>query len=422
MKKVKGTKGITLVALVITVVVLLILAGVTIATLTGENGILKRAIEAKNNSEQATEKEKIQLAVSEAQMSDHGYQKLNQNSLQEAINNQFGGRNVVVSDNNDGTFTISCLDTLKDYIISNNTLDYELDWKEAMTNAKPDSSQEITDKDIMGIGTDGKSIEQVNMDLWEFTLLSNDTYALNDEEALNDTLKTPGYKFGDNGENIIDGKIKGVVPQYISENGGKSWKTVTNMTCTFCENNYLIYAPYIPQTVTIMKNTYIRANNLISVENFPSKLIDLGGAFKQTSIQVVPFLPNTIINLDQTFSMCLNLKYIENIPKNTVSMISTFDGCSILDNIDVFIPDTVTNMTRAFAGCNILSGIIKINANITDIDNASACLGNILPNNNELILLCSENIYNLFYDSTTTNHINKSIANMDSNIILKKMY
>ena len=37
MKKVKGSKGITLVALVITVIVLLILAGVTIATLTGDN-------------------------------------------------------------------------------------------------------------------------------------------------------------------------------------------------------------------------------------------------------------------------------------------------------------------------------------------------------------------------------------------------
>ena len=33
-----GKKGITLIALVVTIVVLLILAGVTIATLTGENG------------------------------------------------------------------------------------------------------------------------------------------------------------------------------------------------------------------------------------------------------------------------------------------------------------------------------------------------------------------------------------------------
>ena len=38
-----NSKGITLIALVITIIVLLILAGVTIAMLTGENGILTKA-------------------------------------------------------------------------------------------------------------------------------------------------------------------------------------------------------------------------------------------------------------------------------------------------------------------------------------------------------------------------------------------
>ena len=40
MKK-RYNKGITLIALVITIIVLLILAGISIASLTGENGILK---------------------------------------------------------------------------------------------------------------------------------------------------------------------------------------------------------------------------------------------------------------------------------------------------------------------------------------------------------------------------------------------
>ena len=46
-QKLKESKGITLIALVITIIVLLILAGVTIATLTGDNGILKKANDAK---------------------------------------------------------------------------------------------------------------------------------------------------------------------------------------------------------------------------------------------------------------------------------------------------------------------------------------------------------------------------------------
>ena len=42
-KNKKNARGITLIALVITIIVLLILAGVTIAALSGDNGILKRA-------------------------------------------------------------------------------------------------------------------------------------------------------------------------------------------------------------------------------------------------------------------------------------------------------------------------------------------------------------------------------------------
>ncbi len=65
LKYLKGVRGITLIALVITIVVLLILAGVTIATLTGENGILTRANDAKEKTEQAEKDEKTNLSRTE---------------------------------------------------------------------------------------------------------------------------------------------------------------------------------------------------------------------------------------------------------------------------------------------------------------------------------------------------------------------
>ena len=46
----KKNKGITLIALVITIIVLLILAGVAIVTLTGDNGILTQAGKAKTQT------------------------------------------------------------------------------------------------------------------------------------------------------------------------------------------------------------------------------------------------------------------------------------------------------------------------------------------------------------------------------------
>ena len=62
-EQLKTNKGITLIALVITIIVLLILAGVTIATLTGDNGILTKAQNAKEKNAQKTVEEQINLAV-----------------------------------------------------------------------------------------------------------------------------------------------------------------------------------------------------------------------------------------------------------------------------------------------------------------------------------------------------------------------
>ena len=56
-----NNKGITLIALVITIIVLLILAGVAIATLTGDNGVLTKAVTAKDRTTEAEAKEAVQL-------------------------------------------------------------------------------------------------------------------------------------------------------------------------------------------------------------------------------------------------------------------------------------------------------------------------------------------------------------------------
>ena len=60
----RNQKGITLIALVITIIVLLILAGVSIAMLTGENGILTNATESQQKTDYRNAKEKIDIALS----------------------------------------------------------------------------------------------------------------------------------------------------------------------------------------------------------------------------------------------------------------------------------------------------------------------------------------------------------------------
>ena len=61
-------KGITLIALVITIIVLLILAGVSIAILTGDNGVLSRAKEAKESTKETEKKQEQALTNMEIQL------------------------------------------------------------------------------------------------------------------------------------------------------------------------------------------------------------------------------------------------------------------------------------------------------------------------------------------------------------------
>ena len=93
---VKRQTGITLIALVITIIVLLILAGVSIATLTGNNGILTQANTAKENNKVAAAKEKVQV---EALGSIDKSGKFNESTFEENVTKNIKGSTVKKSGN-----------------------------------------------------------------------------------------------------------------------------------------------------------------------------------------------------------------------------------------------------------------------------------------------------------------------------------
>ena len=87
-KKLKNTKGITLIALVVTIIILLILAGVSIAMLTGNNGVLTQAKSAKENTRVGEVQEKVKLAVQAALTANLG-NGIEKEKFQEELNNMF---------------------------------------------------------------------------------------------------------------------------------------------------------------------------------------------------------------------------------------------------------------------------------------------------------------------------------------------
>lgn len=91
----KREKGITLVALVITIILLLILASISISTLNGNNGLINRAIQSKENSEISEEQEIIQKSIVEA-MGQDKYGNLKKEYLSKIIAQNMNGEDVKV--------------------------------------------------------------------------------------------------------------------------------------------------------------------------------------------------------------------------------------------------------------------------------------------------------------------------------------
>lgn len=357
LKQLKGIgRGITLISLVITIIILLILAGVSIAMLTGENGILAQAQNAKEETKNMQDIERIKIAVNEAQIGKSGYESLNNNNLQKAIDNQFGDREIVTSRNENGTFLVNCLDTLKDYLIIGSDVKEIIDWTEVIKNVKsPESQDEDRNKGVIGIGTDGKPVD---MDLWEYTLY-NGTYALNDLIDLEDTdgtNETKGYL----GE-IIDGKIQGTVPQYIKAPNDKEFVPVTNMKDTFICVDELEKIPKIPATVTDMQSTFSRCYAITAVNNLPSSIINMKWTFFNNINLKEIELPCKVVILTATFNNCKVLKEAPEIPESVTNMKSTFIECASLEKIET-IPEKVETLERAFYNCVSLQGKIEINA------------------------------------------------------------
>ena len=111
--KTKEMKGITLVALVVTIVVLLILAGVSINTVLGDDGIIQKAKDAAEATKRASAEEEMNRLVLEYQLAKND--ETLESFLQEKVTE---GRIDGVTDNGDGTITITKKVEGKDYTIT----------------------------------------------------------------------------------------------------------------------------------------------------------------------------------------------------------------------------------------------------------------------------------------------------------------
>ena len=113
----ENQKGITLIALIITIIVLLILASVSIAMLTGDNGILSNAGKAEEETKISEEKEKVKMSQSSDLISNDGKNNTKQGLQQELDKIEGINKTKVFKDGKD-SYIITFLDTNRNYKIN----------------------------------------------------------------------------------------------------------------------------------------------------------------------------------------------------------------------------------------------------------------------------------------------------------------
>lgn len=322
----KNIGGITLIALVITIIVLLILAGVSIAMLTGQNGILTQASNASIRSDNATVAEAIKLKLQDFKIE----QETNQAT-------QSGGLSYLQSEGViDGTGLVNIQNLLnqtlktgngsngKDvYVIKNNHLYYY---------------------DKNGVETDLGQLDNLDEVLEE---TDPNLFAIAPDGTIG--IKNRGEYYSDKEwtvENIvIPSEIDGIKVKKISD------------------NMFMSEEGWINNKEGIVYESFRKIKSIV----IPDGVEEIGNSafLNCTGLEKV-ILPSTLKTIGNTsFASCINLTELQ-IPDGVTSIgVGAFQGCVNLQNIS--IPDSVTTIGEmAFYWCTGIQNI-SIPENVTEI-------------------------------------------------------
>ena len=357
MKKGKNEAGITLIALTITVIVLLILAGVTITALSGDNGILKNAARTKKDTETAALEEKIKLLMAESIIDEYTGENEEKTAqkLQDELNKQ--GENVLVIQWD--KYIIYDLNKNIEYRVMN---DGKVEnWGESDIGNKLKNLIN-NNNEIMAVSASGNILE---INDWDYTELSNKTYVLNDELSANtkdDNEVTSGYK-GD--YNLDTGEITTEIPAFIIHNNIIT--SVTSLKGTFTHNEELKITPEIPDVITDLDLTFSNCTNLTQVKDLPDSIVNLYGTYANTKIISMPKISENAENMTSTFLGCSELINLSAIPEKVKIMSNTFADCSNIENIPE-ISDNVENLGYCFGNCIKIKEVTKLPKNLKNMN------------------------------------------------------
>ena len=432
--KFEKNKGITLIALVVTIIVLLILAGISITMLTGQNGILNRAGEAKNANGIAQAEELIKVSVMDALT--RGTGELTDENLRKALSSNLGteGKDYEIIGNEKSGWTVTIKENDKDYTISSTGKIGEIekvegsksDWEiEGNTVVKYlGSSNDI----VVPNYVDGTKITEVGENIFSASKLTG-TLKISEGIKVLDENSFGGSKF--------TGSI--VFPNTLVE-----IKEYAFAGCTGFSGNLELpdslekIGPYAFAGWTSNLNNLIVPGSVkkigdyafVACSGFKGNLIlkegikDLGNNtfYNCTGFSGKLEIPNSVeIIGNDTFSACSGFTGEIKIPDSVKKIgTSAFFKCSGFEG-SLIIPETVEEVgLAAFYGCSGLNGdlIVYDNVKIKDVNTfeethfeGTAYIGN----NVEGMYIWNFNVKRVIMNSIPTNFgIMQSLPKVES--------
>ena len=343
----KQKQGITLIALVITIIVLLILAGVSIAMLTGQNGILSQAENAKVQQSHSSVVEAIKLEYNNWQI------EINTADVTKVASTEtvkIQGENKKLEANETVSTTFLAYLEGKGYVDK----DTNKVLVEALLGTKPVlGNGETTDIYVIEENTENQTYNlyylaedgTTRTDLWNIgiTVAGNDDPFSYTQEDIDKTVELFNWeRVTVTNENLEECREK---YGYGEEMLGKTIEIITGT-----KENYYLYTPYLGGQFPLKKIVIPQTKD---ESDYVDICIPLQGiALENYSLNYVQNL-ETIIYLNDLGTF--GVKYNEDLKQVKLSRnnkLASYEGCSNLE--ELYIPNTVTEIPReAFKYCSV---------------------------------------------------------------------
>lgn len=330
MEKMQRNKGITLISLVVTIIILIILAGITINIILGKNGVIEKTKEAKIGTDIGREKEIIQLAVGDIATGNEGKLNFNKASLEKALKDNSNIENVKVEKDSGQSYKVTYLDSGRQYkVLSDGRV------------------REKTEATSVYVTMDG-----------DVAILSNN--------PINDTstdIKENEYR------KSWGSKVK--IINQISPTYTGYW---------FCNATEIEGLENLDvSNVTNMEGmfSYCKLNNIDILDWDVSNVTDMHSMFEGsdlTAVDVSAWDVSNVTDMRYMFSSCFKLTTVGNLDNwnvsNVTNMYSMFLGCDFttVGNLDNWNVSNVTDMTNLFYNCHKLTIVGKLdNWNVSNV-------------------------------------------------------